>query len=77
MQSFFKVGNGKGEHDGAIACIKRVLTREKLKFEESTKFRYAHAIMDWCNRKLSTRSSENSIIQCFFWLVEEDKILSS
>ena len=31
--SFFEARHGKGEHDGASACVKRGLSREKLKFE--------------------------------------------
>lgn len=76
MWSFFEAGHGKGELDGAGACVKRALAREQLKFEESAKFRDENAIMDWCNRKLCTGSSENSTIQCLFWLDEEDKIPS-
>ena len=44
MWSFFEVRHDKGEHDGASACVKRALAREQLKFEESAKFRHAHAI---------------------------------
>lgn len=62
MWSFFEDGHGKGEHDGAGACVKRALARKQLKFEEKTKFRDARAIMDWCNTKLSIGSSENSTI---------------
>ena len=32
--------------------------------------------VDCCNRKISTRSSKNSAIQYFFWLIKEDKIIS-
>ena len=74
--SFFEAGHGKGEHDGASACVKRALAREKLKFEDFVKFRDARAIIDWCNTKLSKRTSESSIIQRFFWLVEENYIFS-
>jgi hypothetical protein len=68
--SFFEAGHGKGEHDGVGACVKRALAREQLKFED------ARAIVDWCNTKLSRRTSDNSIIQCLFWLVEENDILT-
>jgi hypothetical protein len=76
MWGFFEAIHGKGEHDGVGECVKRALAREQLKFEDAKKFRDAHAIVDWCNTKLSTRTSDNSIIQCFFWLVEENNILS-
>ena len=60
--SFFEAGHGKGEHDGAGACVKRALAREQLKFEDVVKFKDACVIVDWCNTKLSTRTSESSII---------------
>ena len=40
------------------------------------KFGDARAIVDWCNTKLSTRTNDNSIIKRFFWLVEENDILT-
>lgn len=51
--SSFKVVHGKGEYDGSRACVERALARDKLKFKDSTKFRDAHAIVYWCNTKLS------------------------
>jgi hypothetical protein len=74
--SFFEAGHGKGEHDGAGACVKRALCREQLKFEENAKFKDARAIVEWCKTSLSTGSSQNSTIRRFFWLVEENYILS-
>lgn len=56
--------------------MKRALAGEQLKFEDAMKFKDAHAIVDWCNTKLSTRTSESSIIRGFFWLVEENDILT-
>lgn len=53
----------------------RALAREKLKFGDACKFKYACAIMDWCNTKLSIGSSENYAIWWLFWLVEEENIL--
>ena len=76
MWSFFEAGHGKGEHDGAGACVKRALSREQLKFEEKAKFKNAHEIVEWCNKYLYTRSSEKSTNKCFFCLVEEKNILS-
>ena len=75
--SFFEAGHGKGEHDGAGACVKRILAREQLKFEDSIKFKNAHEIVDWCNRRLSAPgSSDYSTVHRFFWLVEEENIVS-
>jgi len=42
--------------------VKRALAREQLKFEDLVKFQDAHAIMDWCNANISTKSKENSTI---------------
>jgi len=62
MAFFFKAGHGKGEHDRDGTCVKRALTREQLKFEDSVKFQDAYAIMDWCYTNISTISKENSTI---------------
>jgi len=61
--SFFQAGHGKGEHDGAGACVKRALSREQIKFEDLVKFQDACKIMDWCSVNISTRSKENSTIR--------------
>ena len=74
--SFFEAGHGKGEHDGAGACVKRALSREQLKFEEKAKLKNAHEIVEWCNKYLYTGSSQNSTIKRFFYLVEENNIPS-
>ena len=74
--NFFEVGHGKGEHDVASACMKRDLSREKLKFEEKSKFKNAHEIVEWCKKYLYIGSSQNSTIKHFFYLVEEKNILS-
>lgn len=76
MWSFFEARHGKGEYDGVVACVNRALSREKLKFEEKTKFKNAHEIIKWCNKYLYIGSSENSTINFFFYLVEEKNILS-
>lgn len=68
--SFIEVVHDKGEHDEASACVKRALAREKLKFGDVSKFKNAPNIMELCSTTLSTRSSENSTIKQYFWLVE-------
>jgi len=76
MWNFFEAGHGKGEHDGAGACVKRILARQQLKFEDAIKFKDACGIVDWCNTRLCTPgSSEYSTVHRFFWLVEEENIL--
>lgn len=54
--SFYEARHGKGEHDGVGACVKRTLSREKLKFEEKSKFKNAHEIVEWCKKYLYTGS---------------------
>lgn len=56
--------------------MKRALAKEQLKFGDVSKFKDACDIVGWCSTTLSTGSSENSIIQQYFWLVEEDNILN-
>ena len=34
MWNLIKAGHGKGEHDGASACIKRALAHEELKYKD-------------------------------------------
>ena len=43
---------GKGEHDGARACVKRALVKEKLKISRAELLN-AHRIFDWCSSTLS------------------------
>lgn len=76
MWSFFEARHGNGEHDGIGACVKRAFSREQLKFEEKAKFKNVHEIVEWCNKYLYTTSSENSTIEHFFYLVEENNIHS-
>lgn len=44
--SFLEAGHGKGEHDGVGACMKRDLSREKLKFKKKSKFKNEHEIVE-------------------------------
>ena len=37
--------HGKGEYDGARACVKRALSREELKYEGGTMLKYAKIIV--------------------------------
>ena len=45
--NYFETGHGKGQHDGAGACIKIVLRREEMKFT-GAHFRDATSIVKWC-----------------------------
>lgn len=47
MWNFSKVKHGKGEHDGAGACIKSALAREELKYKDSVNLTDARSIVEW------------------------------
>ena len=49
MWNFTEAGHGKGEHDGAGACIKRALAREELKYKDGAILTDAKSIVQWCN----------------------------
>ena len=70
---FFESGHGKGEHDGAGACVKRALVKEQLKIS-TTELLDARSIVDWCSLTLSQGGTLDSVVRRFFWLVEEGSI---
>lgn len=45
MWNFSKAGHGKGEHDGAGACIKRALAQEELKYKGNAKLKDEKSIV--------------------------------
>ena len=71
--SFFESDHGKGEHDGAGACVKRALIKEQLKIS-TTELLDARSIVDWCSLALSQGGTLDSVVHRFFWLVEEGSI---
>lgn len=70
---FFESGHGKGEHDGAGACVKRALVKEQLKVSVAELLN-ARSIVDWCSLALSLGGTLDSVVHRFFWLVEEGPI---
>ena len=70
---FFEAGYGKGEHDGAGACLKRALVKEQLRISGAN-FSNAHSIVDWCSSTLSHGGTLDSAVSRFFWLVEEGTV---
>ena len=50
--SFFESGNGKVEHDGVGACVKRALVKKQFKILEAKLFD-SRSIVDWCSLALS------------------------
>lgn len=77
--SFFESGHGKGEHDGAGACIKRALQRYQL-WHDSERFRDARQVVDWCTLHMSMGASSSfgyqgaPAVRRFFWCVESSDI---
>ena len=70
---FFEFSYGKGEHDGARACVKRALVKEQLKILR-VELLDAHSIVDWCSLALSLWGTLDLVVHMFFWLVEEGSI---
>lgn len=67
--NFSEVGHGKGEHNGASACVKRVLAREELKYEGGAKLIDETTIVQWCNSTMRPGNQGNSTISRYFWLM--------
>jgi len=49
--SFFETGHGKGEHDGAGACVKRALRRYQMSHSAS-RLKCSTEVVDWCTQNL-------------------------
>lgn len=74
MWNFCEVGNGKGEHDGAGACIKRALAQEELKYTNKEKLIDARDIVEWCNAKMGLGNQGRPLVHRFFWLIDDTNI---
>ncbi|XP_057867281.2 uncharacterized protein LOC131074642 [Cryptomeria japonica] len=72
--NFIEAGHGKGEHDGAGACVKRALTREELKNEGGAMLIDAKTIVQWCNSTMGPGNVGKSMISRYFWLIRECNI---
>ena len=70
MWNFTEASHGKGEHDGACTCIKRVLSREELKCKDEEILIYAKSIIQWCNATMGSGKEGESTVHRFFWLIE-------
>ena len=57
MWNYFETGHGKGEHDGARACVKTVLRREELKLSTESTIRNAQSIVRWCTSVMGEESA--------------------
>ena len=74
MWNFIEVGHGKGEHDGAGACIKRVLAHEELKYKDGAILIDAKSIVQWCNATMGPGKEGESTVRRFFWLIDNTNI---
>ena len=57
--NFFETGHGKGEHDGARACVKRALRRWKMN-HYSRRFHSFTEVVQWYKSHLSHDCSQQS-----------------
>ncbi|KAH9311061.1 hypothetical protein KI387_026096, partial [Taxus chinensis] len=56
LWSFFESGHGKGEHDGAGACIKRALKKQSFDYE-GDRLIDAHTVVEWCKKHFAVQVS--------------------
>ena len=57
--NFFETGHGKGEHDGAGACVKRALRRHQMS-HSADRFVSADQVVQWCRLNLSHEYNHRS-----------------
>lgn len=66
MWNFTEAGHGKGDHDGASACIKRALSREELKYKGGATLIHEKSIIQWCNTIIGPGKEDESTVHRFF-----------
>lgn len=66
MCNFTEAGHGKGEHDGAGACIKRALSCEELKYKDQATLSDVRCIIQWCNATMGPGNEDDSTVHRFF-----------
>ena len=81
--NYFETGHGKGEHDGAGACIKTALRREEMRFTTNPHIRDAQSIVQWCSATMSNRTKEQRtstgtghVVRNFWHVVDIDRSCS-
>jgi hypothetical protein len=74
--NYFESGHGKGEHDGASACIKRVLRRKEMKFIATSLIQDVKSIVEWCSSTMGDgtgthedQSHMKGHVHRYFWEV--------
>ena len=61
------MGHGKGEHDGAGACVKHALRRYQMN-DSASRFANSNDVVNWCKTKLSHEFNERmGNVRIFFW----------
>ena len=60
--NFFETGHGKGEHDGAGACVKRALQRYWMNPHED-RFESSYQVVEWCKQALSHENNPSKDVQ--------------
>ena len=75
MWNFTEAGHGKGEHNGAVPCIKRALPREELKCKDGAIVTDAKSIVQWCNATMGPGKEGESTVCRFFWLIDNTDIV--
>ena len=60
--NYFEIGHGKGEHDGASACIKTALQREEMKFT-GARLRDVASIVKWCASVMGEQATRKQLVQ--------------
>jgi len=63
--NYFETGHGKGEHDGASACIKTALQREEMKFI-GAHLRDAASIVQWCAFVIGEQATRKPLVRRIF-----------
>ena len=74
--NYFESGNGQGEHHGAIACIKRALRRQEMKFTTISLIQDVKSIVEWCSSVMGEgkgtredQSHRKGHVHIYFWEV--------
>lgn len=66
--NYFETGHGKGEHDGAGACIKTAIRREEMKFT-GAHLQDAASIVKWCASVMGEQATRKNLVRRIFWEV--------
>ena len=81
--NYFETGHGKGEHDGAGACIKTALRREEMRVMTNPHIQDAQSIVEWCSATMSNRTKEQrtstgtgNVVRNFWHVVDIDRSCS-